>query len=83
MISGIARSMGWEERLMRIRDKRKRACCDQCLKNLRAYGKQLTALDHFPYCLRVDKEDFEAYLAGKLANVYDRDKQRWFWEEKS
>ncbi len=65
------------------KDPRKRSCCRQCLKNLRAYGKQLTALDHFPYCLRVTMEDFEAYKEGKLINVYDEEKQRWFWEETS
>jgi hypothetical protein len=64
-----------------IKDKRKRACCRQCLKNLKRYGKQLTALDHFPYCLRVEKEDFEKYLAGELINVYDEKQRRWFWED--
>lgn len=68
---------------MRIRDPRKRACCMQCLKNLRQYGKQFMALDHFPYCLRVEKKDFEAYMAGELINVYDEEKKRWFWESAS
>lgn len=64
-----------------IKDTRKRACCRQCLRNLKVYGKQLTALDHFPHCLRIEQEDFEKYLAGELINVYDEQQQRWFWED--
>ncbi|MDM8550353.1 hypothetical protein QUF72_09755 [Desulfobacterales bacterium HSG2] len=65
-----------------IKDKRKRACCRQCISNLKAYGNQLTALDHFPYCVRIEQDDFKAYLAGKLVNVYDKEQRRWFWESR-
>lgn len=61
-------------------DPRKRACCGDCLWYLKEYGKQLTSLNHWPNCTLIDKEDFEAYRAGKLVNVYDRQQSRWYWE---
>lgn len=69
--------------MMRFEDeKRKRACCRQCLKNLKVYGKQLTSLDHFPQCVLISEEQFKDYLAGKIINEYDPKLQRWFWKER-
>ena len=65
-----------------IQDTRKRACCRQCLINLQEYGKQLTALNHWPHYARIDMEDFEAYKAGKIINEYDQEQKRWYWKDR-
>lgn len=61
-------------------DPRKLGCCGDCLLYLKEYGKQLTSLQYWPNCSLIEKADFEAYLAGELRNVYDREKGRWYWQ---